>query len=35
MIKESGWKMSPQSEMTEVLNQTQFPAGPAGTLPLG
>ena len=32
MIKDGVWKTSPQGEMTEVLNQTQFPAGPGRLL---
>lgn len=32
MIKDGVWKMTPQGEMTEVLNLTQFPARPGRLL---
>ena len=32
MVRDGVWKMSPQGEMTEVLNPTQFPAGPGRLL---
>ena len=32
VIKDGVWKISPQGEMTEVLNSTQFPAGPGRLL---
>ena len=32
VTKDGVWKMSPQGEMTEVLTQTQFPAGPGRLL---